>query len=363
MHRTHVTGLVSIALAVSISSSAAAQDGDAVDLTIWDGVYTGAQAARGNAAFDVSCSRCHDTALVGSDRGPALVGDEFLSNWVDGSLEQLFTIIRDTMPPGSATTLNDDLKIDILAYILARNALPAGDGALSSDGARLDAIRVTRRGIWQGVYSEAQAVRGKGTFETTCVRCHGADLTGVTAPPLSGEVFIANWENGAVGNLFTKIRDTMPPDASTTLEPAAKLDIVAYLLERNAFPPGPTELSLDGDGLDTVQVLRKGAPPVVPNFALVQMVGCLEAGPDGRWVITSSSEPSSTRERGLAPNELQRVGRRPLGEDTYTLVSAQTFGPASRQGHKVVAKGLLYRQPDASRLNLTALETVADSCE
>jgi mono/diheme cytochrome c family protein len=282
---------------------------------------------------------------------------------VDGSLEQLFTKIRDTMPPGSSTTLSDTIKIDILAYVLERNALPAGDRDLLPAGAELDAIRVTRRGIWQGVYTEAQAARGKSTFETTCVRCHGADLTGVTAPPLSGESFIANWETGSVGNLFAKIRDTMPPDGSATLEGVATLDIVAYLLQNNAFPPGPAELTLDGEALDSVQILRKGATPVVPNFAMVQMVGCLEAGPDDRWVLTSSSAPSTTRERSVAPGELERAGRRPLGEETYTLVSAGPFSPASRQGHKVAVKGLLYRQPDAHRINLTALETVADTCE
>jgi len=53
---------------------------------------------------------------------------------------------------------------------------------------------------------------------------------------------------------------------------------------------------------------------------------------------------------------------RPLGEDTYTLVSAAPFDPAAQQGHKVTAMGLLYRQPGDNRLNLTALETLADSC-
>ena len=44
------------------------------------------------------------------------------------------------------------------------------------------------------------------------------------------------------------------------------------------------------------------------------------------------------------------------------LVSATPFEPATRKGHKVAAKGLLYLQPGDSRLNLTALETLADTC-
>jgi hypothetical protein len=60
--------------------------------------------------------------------------------------------------------------------------------------------------------------------------------------------------------------------------------------------------------------------------------------------------------------ELARARGRALGEDTYTLVSTAPFSPDTRRGHKVAAKGLLYRQPGDYRLNVTALETLADTC-
>ena len=47
--------------------------------------------------------------------------------------------------------------------------------------------------IWQGVYSAAQAERGKTSFNSSCLRCHGDKLQGNTAPALSGDRFFTTW--------------------------------------------------------------------------------------------------------------------------------------------------------------------------
>lgn len=250
MRRTFPICLASIACAAMIAASVLqAQDSDTL-VTIWDGVYAAAQAERGKATFDVSCSRCHNSDLSGSERGPTLAGDKFLANWLDGSLEPLFSFIRDQMPQGSANILNDDSKIDVLAYIL----------------------------------------------------------------------------------------------------------------QRNSFPPGTTALTANVARLDTIQILRKGTAPGLQNFSFVQVIGCLEPGPGDRWVLTHSSARPGSRERTVSAAELERARARSLGDDTYTLVSAAPFAPATRRGHKVAAKGLLYRQPGDYRLNVTALESLADRC-
>jgi mono/diheme cytochrome c family protein len=250
MQRTLLTCLASIALAATmVATVLEAQDTDAI-VTIWDGVYTTAQAERGKATFDTSCSRCHNSDLSGSDRGPTLVGDKFLANWLDGNLEALFSFIRDQMPQGSANIVND----------------------------------------------------------------------------------------------------------------AGKADVLAYMLQRNNYPTGKTELTPDTGKLEMVQILRKGAKPGLQNLSFVQVVGCLEPGPGERWMITNSSARPGSRERGVSATELERAKTRALGKDTYTLVSATPFEPANRKGHKVTAKGLLYLQPGDSRLNLTALETLAEKC-
>src|SRR6185436_2588944 len=112
------------------------------------GVYSPAQAARGKANFDLSCSRCHNLALIGSERGPAIKGATFLSHWDKDTIAGLFTKIRDTMPQGNAGTVTDDVKIDILTYILQQNGVPPGPTELPKDLASMEEIRMSQKGIW-----------------------------------------------------------------------------------------------------------------------------------------------------------------------------------------------------------------------
>src|SRR5262245_56603671 len=91
------------------------------DRKMWDGVFSDDQAARGKPRFEASCSRCHNVELIGSQRGPALKGNAFWSKYENDSLGSLFTLIRDTMPrDGGAGVVSDEVKVDILAYIMAR---------------------------------------------------------------------------------------------------------------------------------------------------------------------------------------------------------------------------------------------------
>jgi mono/diheme cytochrome c family protein len=217
--------------------------------------------------------------------------------------------------------------------------------------------------IWDGVYTAAQAERGKATFDLSCSRCHNADLSGSDrGPTLTGDRFLANWLDGNLEALFSFIRDQMPQGSANIVNDAGKADVLAYMLQRNNYPAGKTELTPDTGTLEMVQILRKGAKPGLQNLSFVQVVGCLEPGPGNRWVLTNSSARPGSRERGVSATEIERARTRALGQDTYTLVSATSFEPATRRGHKVTAKGLLYLQPDDYRLNLTALETLADTC-
>src|SRR2546426_6259834 len=111
------------ALVVTAIATATPQDG--TGKKIWDGVFTSEQAARGKTNFDLSCSRCHNVALIGSERGPAIKGATFLSHWDKDTIAGIFTKIRDTMPQGNASTVTDDDKLDILTYILQQNGVPA----------------------------------------------------------------------------------------------------------------------------------------------------------------------------------------------------------------------------------------------
>jgi quinoprotein glucose dehydrogenase len=330
---------------------------------IWDGVFTAVQAQRGKAAFDVSCSRCHNLALTGSERGPAIKGSGFLSHWEKDSLAGLFVKIRDTMPEGGPGTVRDEVKIDILSYILQQNGFPEGRDELTLDLSALEDIRLTRKGIWDGVFTAAQAERGKAALlQNGCNGCHGAELEGGRGPALKGERFITQWENGSLNRLFLKIRETMPPLNAEQVTPAAKVDIVAYLLQVNGFPTGLTALNMED--LENIQIVRRDAEAAgPPNFSLVAAIGCLMQSPDKRWILTNASDPVVTKDETPTPAALKAAASRPLGSRILQLVSVSpSFRADSLRSHKVEVRGLLYRDANSIEVNLTSLDTVGPSC-
>jgi len=332
---------------------------------IWDGVFNATQTLRGKAEYDQTCSRCHNLALIGSERGPAIKGPEFLEHYEKGTVADLFIKIRDTMPEGGPGTLNEDAKLDILTYILQQNGFPAGPGELKKDLGLLSDIRLARKGIWDGVFTSAQASRGKAALsQNGCNGCHGAELAGDRGPSLKGERFITAWENGSVNKLFTKIRDTMPPLNAEQVSPATKADIIAYLLEANGFPAGTSDLPADPAVLDGVQIVRKGAENSVPNFSLLRIVCCLEPASDVRWALTRSTDPVPTKESSSTPATLKAAESAPLGIGRFDLVSVSPkHQVASHRGQKMEARGLLYRDTSYSEINLTSLTMVALSCD
>jgi cytochrome c5 len=217
--------------------------------------------------------------------------------------------------------------------------------------------------IWQGIYTEAQAERGKETFTSTCLRCHGADLKGVTAPALTGDRFFESWGGEPIDRLFVKIRDTMPPTFSTSaIDDKTKLEIVTYILQANGFPSGTSELAVGADVMATALILKKGQQAAVQNFSLVQTVGCLARGEGNTWRLTQTAEPVTTREDAPTPEALQSAAARPLGSRTFMLYSAVPFSPASHVGEKVEARGLVYNDPADSRITLTSLKPTGASC-
>jgi mono/diheme cytochrome c family protein len=349
--------------AVDVHAGQAAQPGNA-DRKVWDGVFTAEQAARGKPRFEASCSRCHNIELVGSERGPALKGSAFWSKYENDSLASLFTLIRDTMPrDGGAGVVSDETKVDILAYILQRSDMPAGTSELKLDANLLESIKIAKKDVWSGIYTAAQAERGKANFLTgRCGGCHQLDLSGDRGPALKGDSFLSHWENGSVNTLFKKISETMPPNGPNETTDEAKIDIVAYILQVNGFPAGSKELKLEPEALEAVEITRKGVTTGAPNFALVQVIGCLAQAPNNAWILTNTTDPVVTRQEEPTAAGLKDAQSKPLGGQTFQLVSVTPFKPESHKGHKMEARGLLYRDPTDARVNLTSLQMVGQSC-
>jgi cytochrome c5 len=99
--------------------------------TIWSGVYTEAQAYRGEKVADTTCMGCHGAGFIGGDSGPKLVGGKFLEDWDRQSVADLFDWIREKMPEDAPGTLSKPNVSAAIAYILKVNKMPAGKQDLS----------------------------------------------------------------------------------------------------------------------------------------------------------------------------------------------------------------------------------------
>ena len=110
--------------------------------SVWDGVYTSEQAARGAALYSTNCAQCHGTDLTGGESAPGLAGGEFLSNWNGLTVGDLLERIRTTMPADRPGRINREQNVDILAHILRSNQFPAGKTDLERQTEVLKQIRI-----------------------------------------------------------------------------------------------------------------------------------------------------------------------------------------------------------------------------
>jgi len=117
-------------------TAAGAPPQDADESSVWDGVYTEAQAARGARAYAEHCGRCHGSDLSGGEYR-ALRGDRFWASWQGTSVGDLLQRISTTMPMSengaAAGSLGAGVYADIVAHILRSNEFPAGTSALTAD--------------------------------------------------------------------------------------------------------------------------------------------------------------------------------------------------------------------------------------
>ncbi|OFW26112.1 MAG: hypothetical protein A3H97_14065 [Acidobacteria bacterium RIFCSPLOWO2_02_FULL_65_29] len=128
--------------------------------------------------------------------------------------------------------------------------------AAGAIGETLRAEQDAPRTIWDGVYTEAQAVRGQLLYKEHCGYCHRDNLTGggseAGAPALVGPIFVHRWRDQPVADLFVTIGTTMPQNKPDTLAPQTVVDIVSFLLKANDVPAGQTELPPEVERLKAI---------------------------------------------------------------------------------------------------------------
>ena len=122
--------------------------------TIWEGVYTEAQAARGEKAYKLSCGYCHKDNLAGgffddgNGRAPALAGprafdSSFEKRWGGATVGEMVIDIGTAMPQQDPGSLTPETYVDIISFLLSKNGAPAGTAELPADLEKLQEIRIT----------------------------------------------------------------------------------------------------------------------------------------------------------------------------------------------------------------------------
>lgn len=110
--------------------------------TVWEGVYTEAQAKRGEAVYAEMCANCHGAELEGIDMSPALAGATFSSNWNELTMGDLADRIRISMPADRPGTMTRAQIADVMAFMLQANKFPTGQNELPQEVATLKQIRI-----------------------------------------------------------------------------------------------------------------------------------------------------------------------------------------------------------------------------
>lgn len=109
--------------------------------SVWDGVYTEAQAKRGEAIYAERCVRCHGATMMGgTDGAGALIGEKFNGNWNGVPLDQMIDRVRASMPLDQPMSLSRQQTVDVLSYVFSANKIPAGQSELPRQAEMLSLI-------------------------------------------------------------------------------------------------------------------------------------------------------------------------------------------------------------------------------
>lgn len=115
--------LAGLALAVAVQAQSTSR-------SVWEGIYSVEQAARGEAQYNARCSACHGATLNGTGEAPGLSGGEFVSHYDQLTIADLFDRVRTTMPQNDPGSMTRDEYADIVAFLLKSNGFPAGAAPL-----------------------------------------------------------------------------------------------------------------------------------------------------------------------------------------------------------------------------------------
>ena len=227
---------------------------------------------------------------------------------------------------------------------------------------RAQSAATPQKTVGDGVFTEAQAARGKKAFEaSTCTKCHldtleGREQTGGGngGAALIGLRFVQDYGESKLSKLVNKIRVDKPVENPGTLTDQTALDIAAYILLKNNYPAGGADLTKEV-AAETLVPGPPGAAGIV-DHTIVSSTGCLFKDPSNSWLLKSAAD--------LKPvtADASGSGSGAKGTNTFRLLDAYHYDAASQAGHTVKVVGYLVRLGAEIRVSLTSLQTVAPTC-
>jgi mono/diheme cytochrome c family protein len=214
------------------------------------------------------------------------------------------------------------------------------------------------RTVWDGVYTDAQAERGRVSFSANCSSCHGADLGGGESKALRGDRFWSDYKETSLDYVLGQISRNMPfsDDGSLagSLPPQTYEDIVAHILKANGFPAGKQELTRESSA--GVAIVRKEGPGDLPAGATAHVVGCLARGEKSGWRIVNGAQPVRVL-AGQTPDAKRALGTReyPL---LFVITRLDTF-----VGRRMAVTGKLVGEGGSGGIEVSTIAPVSDACE
>jgi ubiquinol-cytochrome c reductase cytochrome c subunit len=188
-----------------------------------------ADIAQGRAIFANTCSSCHGMNAQGTGAGPGLVGVGAAAVDFQMSTGRMPGKDFDAEMPRKPVTFTTEQIHQVAAYIASLGGGPAIPSAA------------------QVSTSEADLGLGQQIFITNCAQCHnfagagGALTYGKSAPPLTHSTPTQIYEAMLTGP------EAMPVFSDTTVTPAQKRAIIAYITSVRAEPnPGGFSLGRIG---------------------------------------------------------------------------------------------------------------------
>lgn len=210
--------------------------------------------------------------------------------------------------------------------------------------------------VWDGVYTEQQAARGEVAFSANCARCHGQQLEGANGKPLVGEVFWRDFQARTVEYLLTYMSKNMPNGTGAgSLLPAMYVDLTAFILSRNQFPSGGTELT--PQSAVGVQIVQKGGTAELPAGAVARTIGCLAKTGPRSWVVNKATPPERTDGKPGPDDATRSLGDRSI-QLMFVITSLDKM-----VGHRVGVRGMLIGQGGVDGINVTTVDSLAQTCD